>query len=413
MRRSSLFYSITFIFLLASISIFLAFLWLMNYDKQNYTKELNTRYSIVSNATLYKLANLMSEAEYSSQMRHFNMAIIDDNATKHEIKQNATILQEVSTKLGTSAILLYNRHHFLSIKHENSEMLFQDSDYQPYRYHIIKVIFSFVFIIVLMAYIFTIRKIKPLRKLKRQIDKFAKGDLDIVNVSTGKDEISEVAEAFYQSVMQIKKLNHSRHLFLRNIMHELKTPITKGRITAEMLPEDKYQARLISVFVRLEDLINEFAAVEETTSGKMLSQSGKCNIKSLINEAIELAMIEEDRVEIQGDTDIKIKANFKLFSIAIKNIIDNGMKYSTDKKVKIQITKNAIEFHTLGEPLKQELEVYIEPFSKGEDAKNSFGLGLYIVDNIIKAHKLKFTHRYEEGFNIFSFEGLECLKTEN
>ena len=102
---------------------------------------------------------------------------------------------------------------------------------------------------------------------------------------TGNDEISEVADAFYTAVMQIKKLNESRQLFLRNIMHELKTPITKGRITAEMIPEDKYQKRLISVFEKLEELINEFAAVEEATSGK------KLNIVDvyLINELIAVS----------------------------------------------------------------------------------------------------------------------------
>lgn len=378
----------------------------MNYDKQNYTKELNTKYSIVSNATLYRLAKLMSEDEYESQMKHFNMIKIDNNTTKEEIENNSTVIQEVSVNLGTSAILVYNRHHFLNIRHSDKKVMLQDADYQPYRYHIIKVIFLFVFTIILTTYIFIIRKIKPLRKIKRQIDKFAKGDLNIINASTGSDEISEVAQAFYTSVMQIKKLNHSRHLFLRNIMHELKTPITKGRITAEMLPNDKYKIRLISVFQKLEDLINEFAAVEETTSGINISQSDEYFIKDIIDEAINLAMIDEKNIEIYKEKDIKIKANFKLFSIAVKNIIDNGMKYSSDKKVKIYITDEAIEFHTLGEPMKQELSVYIEPFSKGENAINSFGLGLYIVDNIIKSHKLKFTHRYENNSNIFSFENL-------
>ena len=45
MKRSSVFYTITFIFALALTSIFLAFLWLMDYDKQNYARELTAKYS--------------------------------------------------------------------------------------------------------------------------------------------------------------------------------------------------------------------------------------------------------------------------------------------------------------------------------------------------------------------------------
>ena len=85
----------------------------------------------------------------------------------------------------------------------------------------------------LAAYIFVIYKIKPLRKLKRQIVKFANGELDgVQNVGNGKDEISEVSEAFYGALPD-QGANDSRHLFLRNIMHELKTPITKGLIAAQ------------------------------------------------------------------------------------------------------------------------------------------------------------------------------------
>ena len=48
-----------------------------------------------------------------------------------------------------------------------------DKDYQPYRYDIFKAIYGVILVIILLAYIFIIRKIRPLRKLKRQIDKFA------------------------------------------------------------------------------------------------------------------------------------------------------------------------------------------------------------------------------------------------
>lgn len=93
---------------------------------------------------------------------------------------------------------------------------------------------------------------------------------------------------------------------------------------------------------------------------------------------------------------IRIKADFKLLSIAIKNIIDNAMKYSDDKKVK-NFTKNgALEFYTLGEEMSGKLEYYIEPFTKGDNAKQSFGLGLYIVDSIVKAIIRQYRYEDEE-----------------
>ncbi|MSN96001.1 HAMP domain-containing histidine kinase [Campylobacter sp. FMV-PI01] len=414
MKNLSIFYTITFIFILSTTSTALAFLWLMNYDKQNYSNELNTKYSIISSATLFKMAGLITQKEYENRIKDFNIKILDDEDKKDDVIKNGEILEEIEIDIGSSAIILYKKNHFLKINQNKDVLVIQDGDYQQYRYDIIKVIFAIVFLINIISYIFIIRKIKPLRKLKRQIDKFASGNLNILNTSTGKDEISVVAQAFYDAVMQIKKLNESRQLFLRNIMHELKTPITKGRIVVEMIEDSKNKTRLIGVFTKLEELINEFSTLERATSGIMIDEVSQCFLQDLIGEATNLAMCGSDLVE-NNSKNIQIYVQKKLFVIAIKNLIDNGVKYSTDQKIKIYLENNNLEFHTTGKKLQKDFSYYIEPFTKGKNAFESFGLGLYIVDNIIKSHSMKFCYRYEDGVNIFSFDGIDkiLVKTNN
>ena len=329
---------------------------------------------------------------------------------KEEILKNAAVLEEISSDLGSSAILLYDKHHYLKIEHLDELKLLMDKEFQPYRYEVIKAVFAVVAVILLAAYIFVIYKIKPLRKLKRQIVKFANGELDgVQNVGNGKDEISEVSEAFYEAVCQIKALNDSRHLFLRNIMHELKTPITKGLIAAQMIEKSKNQERLISVFHKLENLINELAAIEQITSKIGLTNKTPCLMRDLIDEAIDIAMVEKEHVGISELDEVRVMVDFKLFSVAIKNMIDNGIKYSTDKHVNIMVSKDHMKFITQGEKLKNDLDFYIQPFIKGEDAQKSFGLGLYIVSNILEAHGLKFGYEYKNGMNVFIFENLQDI----
>ena len=410
MKRSSVFYTITFIFALALTSIFLAFLWLMDYDKQNYARELNAKYSTIARNQLFLMSGIINEKEYERQTGDFKMPEITNERQKEEILANATVLEEISADIGSSAIMIYQNHHYLKVQHVDKVLLLKDNDYQPYRYDIIKIIFSLVAIILLAAYVFVIRKLKPLRKLKRQIAKFAAGEIDEVqNVSSGNDEISEVAEAFYDAVCQIKNLNASRKLFLRNIMHELKTPITKGRLAAEMIEKSKNQERLVSVFIKLENLINEFAAVEQVTSSIALNNTKICHIDDIIDEALDIAMVDPGQVTISKLEDVNLNADFKLLAIAAKNMIDNALKYSLNKHVNITITRESIKFINEGERLSKELRHYVEPFTKGESAKKSFGLGLYIVENIIKAHKLTLSYEYKNGLNVFSFENLQNI----
>ena len=410
MKRSSVFYTITFIFALALTSIFLAFLWLMDYDKQNYARELNAKYSTIARNQLFLMSGIINEKEYERQTGDFKMPEITNERQKEEILANATVLEEISADIGSSAIMIYQNHHYLKVQHVDKVLLLKDNDYQPYRYDIIKIIFSLVAIILLAAYVFVIRKLKPLRKLKRQIAKFAAGEIDEVqNVSSGNDEISEVAEAFYDAVSQIKSLNASRKLFLRNIMHELKTPITKGRLAAEMIEKSKNQERLVSVFIKLENLINEFAAVEQVTSNIGLNNTKICRIDDVIDEALDIAMVDPGQVTISKLEDVNLNADFKLLAIAAKNMIDNALKYSPNKHVNITITRESIKFINEGERLSKELRHYVEPFTKGESALKSFGLGLYIIENIIKAHKLTLSYEYKNGLNVFSFENLQNI----
>ena len=403
--KSSIFYTITFIFALATIGVSLALIWLIGYDKQNYARELNTKYTIVARANLYEMSKLISQNEFQRQVANFEFSTIKDKGRKEQIISSGEVLDSISADIGSADIIMYERKHYLKISHAGEVRLLNDKEYQPYRYDIFKAIYGVILAIILLAYIFIIRKIKPLRKLKRQIAKFANGDLQIKNVATGTDEISEVSRAFYDAVMQINKLNESRHLFLRNIMHELKTPITKGRITVEMIEKNKYQERLLSVFERLEGLINEFAAVERATSGIALGERGIYSAQEIIDEAVKIAMVEPSAVTLNAPENMKFNVDLKLFSIAIKNLIDNAMKYSTDRHVTINIGET-FDFVSNSSELEHDFEHYKEAFSKGSNAKQSFGLGLYIVDNIAKSHGLNFAYRREGEKNVFYFDNM-------
>jgi len=407
--RSSIFVSITFAFSLSLISILLAAVFLLEYDKQDYTEKLNKKYSIIARATLFHLNNFITNAELQRQVKDYSMRKISNDKIRDYIIKQAEVIQKIKSKIGSSSIIKYKKYHYLLIEHENAILLFKDEDYQPHRYDVIKIIFGLIFMIIIISYIITIRKIKPLRRLKRQMDKFGAGNLNIDCCRGGADEISQVSNSFQHAVEQIQKLNNSRQLFLRNIMHELKTPITKGRITAEMIESGKQKDRLINVFEKLELLINEFASIEQITSGAGIKNIRRARLIDIIDESIDLAMVPSKSIKLEIDDSLVLHVDFRLFTTAIKNLIDNGIKYSIDNFVIITATKDKISFISKGSPMENELNYYIQPFIQGKNSHQSFGLGLYIVDNIVKAHNLQFKYNHKNGLNYFCFENIENL----
>lgn len=412
MNHSSIFYTITFIFIFAGVSVILAFLWLIAYDQQNYTKELNAKYSLIANARILYLSGVIDAQEFEAHTKnHDKMLRIEAPEDIEEIITTGEILANEKIKNGRVEIISFNNGVYLNIVYDGQIYLYEDQDYQSYRYIILKLAALAVFCMLIVLYAFILRKLRPLRRLKKQIDKFAQGKLhEVEDVSAGVDEISQVSSAFYQAILQIRKLNQSRQFFLRNMMHELKTPITKGLITLEMLESDKYRERLENIFNRLEILINEFAAIEQITSGAAFINRKKYNILDVLDEAKEIAMSDDSKIRIFMGESFFINVDFKLFTTAIKNMIDNALKYSEDGFVQIDIMEDYLCFKNRGTELNNTLEYYTQAFTQGSRQKSSFGLGLYIVNTILETHDMELDYGYEDGVNLFYFRGLEKIK---
>jgi two-component system OmpR family sensor kinase len=219
----------------------------------------------------------------------------------------------------------------------------------------------------------------------------------------GKDEIAVIANELETARLKINSMLSARTLFLRNIMHELKTPIAKGTIATQMLESQKQRDRFTSIFGRLETLVNDFAMIEEVTSLTTRKEFSEYRIVDIIDGAIDMSMVEPEHIEVDIKSSAKLIANYRLYTTAIKNMIDNAMKYSPDKHINIVIVDAELCFESKGERLKYPLNFYIEPFTKESSSQNSFGLGLYLVDSILKAHKQVLAYEYDNGVNRFIF----------
>ncbi len=262
-------------------------------------------------------------------------------------------------------------------------------------------VFAVVFLLIIFLYWWIMKSFNPLAKLKSQIQTFSQGNLDIECKSDKKDEIAEVANEFDHAVTMIRELLHSRQLFLRAIMHELKTPIGKGRLVSEMLQDEKNKERLHSIFERLNLLIDEFAKIEKITSKNFDLTIKPYKMSDLLEASIDMLMIDHPKnlIDIQIIKDYSISVDFELFTLVIKNLLDNGIKYSSDKHINVILENNQLQIINTGEALKEPLAHYFEPF---HTSKKGLGLGLYIVKSILDIHHMKVEYSRKETENIFT-----------
>ena len=179
---------------------------------------------------------------------------------------------------------------------------------------------AYITIIAIVTLLFSLilQRLRPLRTLRRKIARFGAGDMDVSFEMRGIDEIAMIGNEMHHAQEKIHALIESRTLFLRNIMHELKTPIAKGRIAATMVKEEKHQHRFEAIFKRLEELIEEFALIEEVSAGFGHIEKKEYRLIDLIDGAIDMAMADYESVWVEIDAGIKLSVDYRIFVTAIK-----------------------------------------------------------------------------------------------
>jgi len=423
LKNHAVLITVLFALVVSILSISAVFFEFYKLNKKQYIDNIFTKFSIITQIYRANQQNNSSQTMLEVNLAIYNLKIVKENiAQKIVIKDGEILKQEGFKNINESlmlnkkglytqryisdlraSMLQYKKKIYFYIQTRKGSILIQDEELKPYKYFNVFYTYSTVIAIIIISFFMILQKLKPLIRLRRKIAQFGNGDMEISFKTTATDEIGLVSNELESARQKIQNLLESRTLFLRNIMHELKTPIAKGTIATQMLPTQKQRDRFSSIFGRLESLVCEFAMIEEVTSVCDKQDFKEYRLVDIIDGAIDMAMVDRENVTIDVQANIKIFASYRLYTTAIKNMIDNGIKYSPDKHVKILIIDDELCFESKGECIKHPIKYYIEPFTKENPAKNSFGLGLYLVDSILKAHDKVLAHEYHDGVNRFIF----------
>lgn len=273
--------------------------------------------------------------------------------------------------------------------------------------HRIWILWFIVNIVMTAFFIAVLRKLLKLRNLKNFIRKAGEKDkLEPIKIEAN-DEIGQIASEFNATMQKINTIKEARALFLRNILHEFRNPIMKGRIMAdiiaELLQDDKFKNRLKQIFIRLEIILGEVVKVEKLVSNEWALKKTKHRVIDIIDHAIDLLLLKDtSRIEVRADNEISaVEVDFELYATGVKNLIDNALKYSSGN-VLVSIDKNTVCISSIGDKLEAERVDFERAFNRKVETSNSgLGLGLYIANQIFKKHGHTLKYTYEDGKNNF------------
>ena len=297
----------------------------------------------------------------------------------------------------------------IEIKYLNKTYIFETPDEENLNDKtILNILISLDIFILILIFLYIFKLLSPLKIITKELINFANGDLSRrININS-KDEIGVLSNSFNKMASSLENSIKTREELLRDIGHELRTPIAKGKFAIEKIDDFSQKELLKKIFCDLETLTNELIELEKLDLVKLNLTT--FSAETLIIESLgKLYLEDESKVEIEIVEDFKINADLYYLSTALKNLIDNALKYAISYPIVIQANKNEISISNKGKELSKELEYYLKPFTQELSQRDGFGLGLSIVKKVIDKHNFQLNYVYENESNIFKIYLLKSL----
>lgn len=241
---------------------------------------------------------------------------------------------------------------------------------------------------------------RPLRRLQNAANEYSKsGTAPYLDTNHGPLEIRQVNQAFNRMVYTLEQTERERRIMLAGISHDLRTPLTRISLTAEMLPDEFLREGLIYDVDDMDAILNQFISYMRDGSDEELKDT---NINILLQELIVQFKPLDIRFEVQ-DVPI-IPARSLSLKRLIANLINNAKRYGAEPielsaKVENEHILITVADHGEGIP-EDQIEELMQPFVRGNSARTiqGSGLGLAIVKRIVDIHQGEIQiHNREQG----------------
>lgn len=277
------------------------------------------------------------------------------------------------------------------------------------------------------VWMMTERFVRPLRQMAAASHSFAQGDFSARVKVRGKDEVAQLGEALNNMAISLSSVEMMRRSFIANVSHELKTPMTTiagfidGILDGTIPPEkqDQYMKIVSDEVKRLSRLVRSMLDLSRIDSGEIKMNTVKMDLTEIVGSVLVASeqRIEQKGLTITGLEDCErqeIVGDYDLMNQVLYNLLDNAIKFTDDGgNIHIRLYREQgrvyVSIRNSGEGIPpEEMPRIFERFYKSDRSrgldKNGVGLGLYIVNTVVRLHGGEISVCSKQGeYTEFSF----------
>lgn len=243
----------------------------------------------------------------------------------------------------------------------------------------------------IMAIIILVRQLnRPLKRLELAALRVAKGQHStMLETRRGPSEIRAVNAAFNQMTYDIQQATKDRTVMLAGISHDLRTPLTRLRLTAEIMADKDLAEGMILDIQDMDEILEQFISFMRDGSDET---SELIDVNQILSE-VAAQFAAQTQIEFHPEPLPEILIRRLAIKRMVGNLVNNALRYGQAPIVLSAMEGRqhliiSVRDHGHG-VVESQIPDLLQPFVRGDSARTTqgTGLGLAIVSRIVKMHK--------------------------
>ncbi len=260
----------------------------------------------------------------------------------------------------------------------------------------------FVALLLSCCYLAIRQILKPLNTIQRGVMELSKGNLNFRLEKKNNDELGDIIHSFNQMSKKLSQLIESKKQLLLNLSHEIKTPITRTKLSLELLDKNEHTKNIQEDLKEIELIINSILETEKLEHNNYPLKIDSIYIEPIIQKIISSYSSAAIPIKYKNTLPKKKYPLHRLsLKILLNNLIQNALNYSYSKSpilIESKWSENttslqiSVQDFGIGIAVQERVKVF-EPFYRIEKSRSKkyggFGLGLNICKKLVEAYKGK------------------------
>lgn len=244
-------------------------------------------------------------------------------------------------------------------------------------------------VVVALASLLAAWSVRPLETTRKAMEQVAAGDLSVRIPAQGAPELAAVARAFNQMTERVESQLRAEKELLAGVSHELRSPLTRMRLSLELLrdagADDRRITALEADIGELDALVGEMVGWSKLQLGEGVLQPEPTDLAAF---AAEIVAREAPGTAVEGAGEAPIDR--KLVARALGNLLSNAARHGGGA-LRVLVSPSGFVVEDAGPGVEEaDLTRLFEPFFRADRSRarttGGLGLGLLIVRQVARLH---------------------------